>query len=107
MVVGYLVDVGFATHVVARNVTISLGSLWPRRQGIAAAAGCAGGFIASRTVYEVLQYPVGMVVGAAVGAVVFLAVLLYGGAVNERDRARYDDARRLLASRLRRTAPAP
>lgn len=107
MVIGYIVDVCFATHVVARNVTVSLRTLWPRRQGLAAAAGCAGGFIASRAVYDLLQFPIGMFAGAAVGSAVFLAVLVLGGAVNERDRERYKDARRLLVNRLHRAAPVP
>jgi O-antigen/teichoic acid export membrane protein len=106
LVLGYLVDVGYSTQAVARNVDNPLRRFWPRHEWIALVSACAAGYAVSRVTYAALSYPFGVPAGAALGAAAFVIVLVLGGAVNERDRNRYRDLRVLIARRLGRTSPA-
>jgi O-antigen/teichoic acid export membrane protein len=105
LLLGLLADLGFATRIVVRSLATPFRALWAPPQWLAVLAAYALGFTASRALYEALPYPLGLLAGGTAGAAVYVAVLVLGGAVNDRDRERMQDVRRILARRMRRTHP--
>jgi O-antigen/teichoic acid export membrane protein len=105
LVLGLLVDLGFATRIVVRHLDSPFRALWAPPQLVGVLVAYAVGFMSSRVVYEAVAYPLGVVAGAAAGAAAYVAALLLSGAVNDRDRERFQDARRLLAQRMGRGEP--
>lgn len=103
LVIGLLADVAFSTRIVVRYLETPFHELWPRRQWLVLAGAYGGGLFAGRLTYQSLPWGAGMVAGALVGAIVFIAVAWVGGAVNKRDKERYLDVRRAIARRRGRT----
>ena len=95
LVIGFIVDVTFVTSIVVRHLATPMHQLWTPREWISLAAACGLGFISARLVYNLLGYPIGIVGAGAVGAGVFLAVLLLTGGLNTRDVERVRDVWRL------------
>jgi O-antigen/teichoic acid export membrane protein len=106
LVLGLIIDLGFATRIVVGHLDSPFRALWAPPQLLGALVAYAAGFISSRLVYAGLSYPLGLVAGGAVGAIAYVAVLVLSGAVNDRDRERFQDVRRILARRMGRTQPA-
>jgi O-antigen/teichoic acid export membrane protein len=105
LVLGLLVDLGFVSRIVVRHLESPFRALWAPRQLLGVLGAYAVGFSAARVVYEALPYPVGLVAGGAAGAAAYVAVLVRSGAVNDRDRERFQDVRRVVARRIGRTEP--
>ena len=103
LVIGLLVDLGFATQIVMRNVMSPLRPLWPVREWLALAFAYAAGFAAGRVVYVVLGFAFGLPLGGIVGGIVFLVALWAGRGFNDRDLERIRDVRQQIARRRGRT----
>ncbi len=101
MVIGLLVDMAFSSHFVGRKLETPARELWPIRQRLGMLAACIAGYLVSRYVGLAVPFPFSIVGGVVGGAATFIAILLLTGGLNERDIARYRDARRKLAKRRR------
>lgn len=104
LAIGLVADLAFSTRFVMRHLETPFVELWPLRQRLVLAVAYAGGFVAGRFTYHLLPWELGVVAGALAGAVVFVAVLWLGRAVNERDKERYRDIRRGITRRRARPA---
>jgi O-antigen/teichoic acid export membrane protein len=104
LVLGLLADLAFATQIVVRHLETPFRKLWPVHQWLAALAASGGGYGAARALDAALPYPLGIFIGSAAGAAIFIAILLLSGGVNERDWERYRDLRRSMANRRLRAA---
>src|SRR5207253_11433022 len=102
LVIGFLADITFVTRIVVRHLETPFLKLWPVPQWLALFAACASGVVVGRIVYSLIPYPAGLLAGAAAGGVLYVA-MLFAGVLNERDRARFNDARRMISRRLHRT----
>ena len=107
LVLGFFVDITFCTRIVVPHLEVPFRELWPVRQWLALVLGTVAAFASSHWIYSLLHYPVGIFAGAIVGTVVFLGVLVLGGAINDRDRERVRDVRQNLARRRLRAGSSP
>ncbi len=102
LVTGLLADIAFSGRIVAGHLEPSFRHLWPGREWFGMAVAGVAAFAVSRGLYLTLPFPISLI-GFAGGCVVFVSVLIFGGAIGERDRARYRDIRRRFSRRRRVT----
>lgn len=85
-VIGYGIDVCVRSIVTARHLTTRLRRLWPLREMAAMVAAYVLAFAASRLVDDAVGTLFGTLLALATGVLVFLAVFLVLGGINDRDR---------------------
>ncbi len=85
-----------------RHVATPLRVLWPPREAVPLVLGYAAGFAAAHAVATALPGVAGLLPALAAGSAAYVAVLVAGGGVNDRDRARIAALSRWMRARRRR-----
>lgn len=85
-----------------RHVATPLRVLWPPREVVPIVLGYAAGFAAAHAVATALPGVAGLLPALAAGSAAYVAVLVAGGGVNDRDRARIAALSRWMRARRRR-----
>jgi O-antigen/teichoic acid export membrane protein len=104
LVVGSLVEVIWLTMLTDRQLTATLGALWPLRQAVAILAAFAAGFGVAHAVASALPGISGLLPALAAGALSYALALVIAGGINDRDRRR---AGAVLARVRHRSRVAP
>jgi O-antigen/teichoic acid export membrane protein len=102
LVLGLVVDLAFASHIVVRDLGTPVRKLWPISQWLAVIVASIGAFAYSRFLGNLVPFPIGIIAGVVTGAISFVAIVVLLGGLNERDVARYRDVRQMLANRRSR-----
>jgi O-antigen/teichoic acid export membrane protein len=85
-----------------RHVATPLRVLWPPREAVPIVLGYAAGFAVAHAVVAALPGVAGLLPALAAGSAAYVAVLVAGGSVNDRDRARVAALSRWMRARRRR-----
>jgi O-antigen/teichoic acid export membrane protein len=102
LLAGSCVEAAWLALHTRRHVATPLRALWPPREAVPVALGYAAGFAAAHATAAVLPGLAGLLPALAAGSSAYLAALVAGGGVNERDRARLAALARWVRARRRR-----